>query len=139
MSLQFVTFTIAGALYGIEVLRIEETLGHLNRTPVPLAPLAVAGLVNLRGQVVLTIDLRPKLGLTPLSPSQESMMVVIDVEGESISLLVDSVGEVLSVKKEDFEAAPPTLSDEIRELVTGAYKLQDGLLLTLDVSAAVAA
>ncbi len=139
MTRQYVTFSIAGALYGLQVLRVEETLGHLNRTPVPLAPKGIAGLVNLRGQVVTTIDLRPKLGLEPLGPKDESMMIVIDVEGESISLLVDSVGEVLSLSQDTFEPAPPTLTDEMRALVTGAFKLDSTLLLALDVSAVLAA
>ncbi|WP_435299669.1 chemotaxis protein CheW [Timonella sp. A28] len=139
MAVQYITFTIAGGLYGIEVLQVEETLGHHNRTPVPLAPRGVAGLVNLRGQVVTTIDVRPKLGLPALSQDEESMMVVIDLHGESMSLLVDEVGEVLSVEADAFEPAPPTLSEEVRELVTGAYKLEGRLLLTLDVAAAVAA
>lgn len=137
MSTQYVTFTIADALYGIEVLRIEETLGHHPRTPVPLAPRGIAGLVNLRGQVVLTLDLRPRLGLEPLAIDAESMMVVIDVEGESVSMLVDEVGEVLTLEDADFETPPGTLDPSVRELVTGAYKLDDGLLLTLDVGAAV--
>ena len=85
MSIQLITFTIAGGVYGIEVVQVEETLGHLNRTPVPLAPPGVAGLVNLRGQVVTAIDVRPKLGLPPLDPNQESMMVVIDMGDESMS------------------------------------------------------
>jgi purine-binding chemotaxis protein CheW len=137
MFTQFVTFTIDDALYGIEVLRIEETLGHHARTQVPLAPQGVAGLVNLRGQVVLTIDLRPRLGLEPLALDAESMMVVIDIAGESVSLLVDSVGEVLTLEDTDFETPPGTLDPRVRELVTGAYKLEEGLLLTLDVDAAV--
>lgn len=107
MSTQYVTFRIADALYGLEVLRIEETLGHHARTPVPLAPQGIAGLVNLRGQVVMTVDLRPKLGLEPLSQDTESMMIVVDTHGESVSLLVDEVGEVLTLEQEDFET-PPT-------------------------------
>lgn len=139
MTTQYVTFTIGDALYGIEVLRIEETLGHHPRTPVPLAPVGVAGLVNLRGQVVLTLDIRPRLGLPPLAIDAESMMVVIDVEGESVSLLVDEVGEVLTLEDSDFETPPGTLNAGVRELVSGAYKLPTGLLLALDVDAAVAA
>lgn len=139
MAEQYITFTIAGEVYGIEVVRVAETLGHLDRTPVPLAPPGVAGLVNLRGQVVTAIDVRPELGLAALAPDQESMMVVIDLAGELMSLLVDEVGEVITVREEDFEPAPPTLATQIREIVTGAYKLDHGLMLTLDVAAAVAA
>lgn len=139
MATQFITFTIAGGLYGIEVLKVEETLGHLYRTPVSLAPVGVAGLINLRGQVVTAIDVRPRLGLPALRPDEESMMVVMNIDGEAISLLVDEVGEVLSVEERDFETAPVTLPQEMRELVTGAYKLSNKLMLTINVSAAVTA
>ncbi|MBI9114594.1 chemotaxis protein CheW [Sanguibacter suaedae] len=139
MSTQYVTFRIGEALYGVEVMRISETLGHHPRTPVPLAPAGIAGLVNLRGQVVMTVDLRPRLGLEPLDPHAESMMVVVEIEDDSISLLVDEVGEVLMLDDDQFETPPDTLSPGARELITGAFKLESGLLLTLDVDAALAA
>lgn len=139
MSGQHVTFTIAGAVYGVPVMHVQETLGHQPRTNVPLAPRGVAGLVNLRGQVVLTIDLRPRLGLAPLPVGSEPMMVVVEVDGEAVSLLVDSVGEVVEVSSDQFESVPDTLEAQVRELVVGVYKLERGLLLALDVRAAVAA
>ena len=88
MSGQHVTFTIDGAMYGVPVMHVQETLGHQPRTHVPLAPEGVAGLVNLRGQVVLTLDLRPRLGLEPLPEGSEPMMVVVEVDGEAVSLLL---------------------------------------------------
>lgn len=139
MPTQYVTFRINDAHYGVEVMRVSETLGHHARTPVPLAPAGIAGLVNLRGQVVMTVDLRPRLGLEPLAPSTESMMIVVEVEDGSISLLVDEVGEVLTLDDDQFETPPDTLPADVRDLITGAFKLDTGLLLTLDVDAALAA
>lgn len=136
---QHVTFTIDTATYGVPVAHVQETLGHQPRTKVPLAPTGVAGLVNLRGQVVLTIDLRPRLGLEQLPEGSEPMMVVVELDGEAVSLLVDSVGEVLDVSDEQFEAVPDTLDPRVRDLVTGVYKLDRGLLLALDIRAALAA
>lgn len=66
-------------------------------------------------------------------------MIVVDTHGESVSLLVDEVGEVLTLEQEDFETPPDTLDPHIRELITGAFKLDTGLLLTLDVDRALAA
>lgn len=139
MATQYVTFRIGEAFYGVEVMRISETLGHHPRTPVPLAPAGIAGLVNLRGQVVMTVDLRPRLGLAALGPEAESMMVVVEIDDDSVSLLVDEVGEVLTLDDDQFETPPDTLPADARELITGAYKLDRGLLLTLDVDAALAA
>ena len=139
MSRQLATFVLDGARYGVDVLKVQEALRSQVRTPVPLAPAGVAGLVNLRGQVVLTIDLRVRLGLAPLAADAEPMMVVVQVGGEPVSLLVDEIGDVLDVDEDRFEAPPDTLAPGLRDLIVGAYKLDDRLLLALDVPRAVAA
>ena len=82
MSRQLATFTLGGARYGVDVLVVQEALRFHARTPVPLAPTGVAGLVNLRGEVVLTVDLRHYLGLPALADGDQPMMVVVQVEGE---------------------------------------------------------
>ena len=139
MSRQLATFVVDGAHYGVDVMHVQEALRWQARTPVPLAPPGIAGLVNLRGQVVLTIDLRVRLGLAPLAADAEPMMVVVQVGGEPISLLVDEIGDVVDVDDAQFERPPDTLPASLREVVLGAYKLDGALLLALDVDAATAA
>ncbi|WP_028050743.1 chemotaxis protein CheW [Cellulomonas sp. URHD0024] len=136
---QYVTFTLDGSLYGIDVVRVQEALRAQSRTRVPLAPATVAGLVNLRGQVVLTIDLRTCLGLESRPDVTEPMMVVVQVAGEVVSLLVDNIGDVIDVGPDSFETPPDTLDPTVRPLIRGAHKLDSGLLLVLDVDRAVAA
>lgn len=136
---QLATFVVDGATYGLDVTAVQEALRDQPRTPVPLAPPSSAGLVNLRGQVVLAIDLRVCLGLPPLAADAEPMMVVVQVGGEPVSLLVDQVGDVVEVAEDAFEPPPPTLDPDLRRVVRGAYKLPDRLLLALDVERAVAA
>ena len=138
MSRQLATFVIDGARYGVDVLLVQEALRSQARTPVPLAPPGVAGLVNLRGEVVLAVDLRVRLGLEPMADDAEPMMVVVQVDGEPISLLVDEVGDVVHVDEALFEAPPDTLPAELREVIRGVYKLPGGLLLDLDVACATA-
>ncbi len=138
MGRQLATFVLGGAHYGVDVLLVQEALRSQARTPVPLAPAGVAGLVNLRGEVVLSVDLRHRLGLAPLAEDDEPMMVVVQVDGEPISLLVDEVGDVVDVEESQFETPPDTLDPALRELIVGAYKLPDGLLLALDVERATA-
>lgn len=133
MSSQLATFTLDGAHYGVDMLRVQEALRGQARTTVPLAAASVAGLINLRGQVVLTIDLRTRLGLRPLDATLEPMMVVVSVDGESISLLVDDIGDVIDVAGRQFEAPPETLPTSLREVILGAYQLEDSLLLALDI------
>jgi purine-binding chemotaxis protein CheW len=138
MSRQLATFSLEGADYGIDVLRVQEALRFQSRTPVPQAPAGTAGLVNLRGQVVLAVDLRVRLGLAPLSPDAEPMMVVVQVDGEPVSLLVDEIGDVVEVSEDQFESPPETLDPALRDVILGAYKLDGGLLLALDVHRATA-
>lgn len=135
---QYVTFTLGETLYGIDVLRVQEALRSHTRTRVPLAPRDVAGLVNLRGQVVLTVDMRTRMGV-PTTGDEEPMMVVVQVDGEAISLLVDEIGDVVEVGPDSFETPPDTLDPALRSLIRGAHKLDGRLLLVLDVEEAVAA
>lgn len=135
---QYATFWLGSGLYGVEVERVREVLREQAITRVPLAPATVAGLINLRGQVVTTVDLHERLALAgPRSP--ESMLVVVLVGGESVALLVDRIGGVVDVSEEQFEPPPDTLVGAVRDLVSGAYKLDGQLLLSLDVDTAVAA
>ena len=133
MSDQLTTFTLAGALYGVDMRRVQEALRGQARTTVPLAAPSIAGLISLRGEVVLTIDLRTRLGLEPLDAGLEPMMVVVKVDGESISLLVDDIGDVIDVEGRPFDAPPDTLPTGLREVILGAYQLESSLLLALDI------
>ncbi|GGO75910.1 chemotaxis protein CheW [Nocardioides deserti] len=139
MSTRLVTFTLDDRVYGVDVGAVQEVLRGQPRTRIPLAPTSVAGLINLRGQVLSAVDLREQLGLAAYSADQEPMLVVIRVSGEPVALLVDSIGSVVDVEADQFEPPPDTLAGVARDLILGAYKLEDQLLLALDVDRAVAA
>ena len=135
---QYVTFQVADCLYGVDVTSVQEVLPPQPRTATPLSPATVAGLVNLRGQVVLAVDLRERLALPPRE-DEEPMMVVVRVGSETVSLLVDHIGEVVTVGPETFAEPPETLPVALRAVVRGAHRLPDRLLLVLDVDQAAAA
>ncbi len=139
MSTRMVTFTLDGHLYGVDVGAVQEVLRGQTRTRIPLSPVTLAGLINLRGQVLSAIDLRALLDLPVRAADLEPMLVVIRVAGEPIALLVDSIGSVVDVEADQFEAPPDTLTGVSRDLLLGAYKLEGQLLLALDVDRAVAA
>jgi purine-binding chemotaxis protein CheW len=138
VSTRMVTFTLAGHLYGVDVDAVQEVLRGLPRTRIPLAPGGLAGLINLRGQVLSAVDLRAQLDLPSRDAEQEPMLVVIRVAGEPVALLVDTIGSVVDVDTHQFEPPPDTLSGTSREVLLGAYKLEHQLLLALDVERAVA-
>ena len=135
-SVRMVACRLDGNLYGVEVSRVQEVLRSQRLTPVPLAPPGVAGLINLRGQVVTAIELRDRLGRPSRSEGTAAAAVVVRLDGEVVSLLVDSVVDVVDVAAGDFEPPPDTLLGEGRDLIRGAYKLENGLLLALDVDKA---
>jgi purine-binding chemotaxis protein CheW len=139
MSTRLVTFTLDDRSYGIDVASVQEVLRGLPRTRIPLAPSALAGLINLRGQVLTAIDLRAQLALPARRGEREPMLIVIRVDGEPVALLVDTIGSVVDVEDDQFEPPPDTLTGPTRRLIRGAYKLEDRLLLSLDVDRAIAA
>lgn len=134
---QLATFWLDGDLYGVEVEHVQEVLRSQSITRVPLAPPAVAGLINLRGQVVTAIELRERLGRPARPAGTEAVVIVVRLHGEAVSLLVDSIADVVDVNVRDFETPPDTLDGSARELIRGAYKLDGHLLLALDVNRAV--
>ena len=130
----FVTMTVAGQLFGIPVLQVQDVLGAQRLTRIPLAPPEVAGSLNLRGRIVTAIDVRTRLGLPPRPADMKGMSVVVDLNGELYSLLIDQVGEVLSLAKDTFESNPPTLDPRWREVSRGIYRLKGQLLVVIDVA-----
>jgi purine-binding chemotaxis protein CheW len=130
----FVTMFIEGQLFGIPVLTVQDVLGPQKITRIPLAPREIAGSLNLRGRIVTAIDVRLRLGLPRQVEAKKGMSVVVDMGGELYSLMVDSVGEVLSLPAAKFERNPPTLDTHWREFSIGIYRLEDKLLVVLDVA-----
>ncbi len=129
---QFCTFYVDRLLLGIAIERVDEVLRHHMITPVPLAHPHIAGLLNLRGQIVTAIDARRRLGLAERSPAAAPTIVVIRSTGESVSLLVDQLGDVVDVTQDQFVDVPVSVGAAIRSLASGAYKLDGNLLLVLD-------
>ncbi|HMK67620.1 MAG TPA: chemotaxis protein CheW [Stellaceae bacterium] len=130
----FVSVTVAEQLFGIPVLQVQDVLGPQRITRIPLAPGEVAGSLNLRGRIVTAIDIRTRLGLPPRSEGKPAMSVVVDHGGELYSLLVDGVGEVLSLVSADAERNPVTLDPTWRDVSAGIYRLDGALLVVLDVA-----
>jgi purine-binding chemotaxis protein CheW len=118
------------ALYGIPITHILEIVGSVRPQPVPLAPAFVGGLIHYRGDVLTTVSLRQLLGLPPRQGSQD--LLVLESSGGFFGLLVDAVGEVLTLCSDGHESNPSTLDERSRALFAGAYKLENGLLVMLD-------
>ena len=129
---QFCTFTLDRLLFGVEVRDVQEVIRYQHITYVPRAASSVHGLINLRGQIVTAIDLRSRLKLPQRPADKQPMNVVIRSGDDVISMLVDEIGDVVAVDQTTFEKPPDTLDGIARNLIRGAYKLENRLLLNLD-------
>ena len=130
---QYSTFRVADMFMGIELTRVQELLRFQEMTSVPLAPRAIEGLINLRGQIVTALDVRRVLGL-PAVESEEKlpMNIVIQSEGGPVSLLVDEICDVLDVPVEASTPLPENMPALHRDLIEGVYQLESRLLLILN-------
>ncbi len=128
----FCTFEIDGSLFGIEISAVQEILRPQTITRVPRSGDAIAGLINLRGQVIPAVDLRRCLELPPRATEAQTANVVVRTERGLVSLLSDSIGEVLLGASAPIEPPPETASPRTRELIVGALQLPGRLLLVLD-------
>jgi len=182
---EFVTFNIAGQLFGIPVLIVQDILVPENIASIPLAPPEVRGSINLRGRIVTVVDVRVRLGLerreihseevlveeeapalelieggdaernvpgdgpdeqadeaarahdavesVKRKKRQHMMGVTVEQQNELYTLLVDSVGDVISLSKNGYEGNPSTLDPVWREFASGVYRLDSQLMVVLDV------
>lgn len=133
---QFCTFLLEGYLFGVPVPQVQEVIRFQPMTPVPLAPPAVEGMINLRGQIVLAIDLRRRLSLGERSAGELPMNVVMRTLDGAVSLLVDEIGDVVEVDQSTFEAPPETLRGPVRSIILGVHKLERRLLHLLNTEKA---
>ncbi len=134
-SKDFLTVIIAGQRFGIPILQVQDVLGDQSVTNIPLAPPEVAGSLNLRGRVVTAINVRCRLGMEAYEkqPDDKETSVVVEHDNELYSLIIDRVGDVLTMKEKDFESNPATLDPLWREISLGIFRLDNELLVILDI------
>lgn len=135
----YVTMTVAGQVFGIPVLTVRDVLAAQRLTRVPLAPPEIAGSLNLRGRIVTAVDMRHRLGVAADAASGAGMSVVVECDGELYSLIVDEVGDVLSVPQVAYEPNPVTLDASWRTICAGLYRLDRQLMVVLDVERLIGA
>jgi purine-binding chemotaxis protein CheW len=130
---QFVTFFVKDQMFGVPVLNVQDILQPDRIARIPLAPAEVAGSINLRGRIVTVIDVRVRLGLPPAENRGTPMGVTVEHGSDLYSLLVDKVGDVISLPFSQYEANPATLDSVWRAFANGVYRLDRRLMVVLDV------
>lgn len=133
---QFCTFFLDGHYFGVPVQQVQEVLRYQEMTEVPLVSRVVRGLINLRGQIITAVDLRRQLGMSDRSEKQKPMNVIMRTDEGAFSLLVDEIGDVIEVERDQFEQPPESLQGMAKGMLQGVYKLPSRLLLILDTDKA---
>jgi purine-binding chemotaxis protein CheW len=143
MNRSFITIKIGEYLFGIDLKHVREVNRFLDITPVALAPEFVAGLMNLRGQIVTVIDPGIKLHLEKRKISKTSRCVILKTATEDatislkdiLGILVDSIGDIFTVNNSEIEPSPPNVGEIDEQLISGIVKLENELLIILKMEA----
>ncbi|MBL73833.1 MAG: chemotaxis protein CheW [Idiomarinaceae bacterium] len=131
--LQWVTFQLEEETYGINVMQVQEVLRYSEIAPVPGAPDYVLGIINLRGNVVTVIDTRLRFGLPENEITDNTRIVIIESDKQVIGILVDSVAEVVYLKKSEIDSAPNVGTEESARFIQGVSKRDGELLILVDL------
>jgi purine-binding chemotaxis protein CheW len=131
--LQFVTFTLNSEDYAVNILNVQEINRITEITKVPNSPEYVEGVINLRGKVIPVINLRRKFNFEEKPTDDTSRIIIMEINGITNGLIVDSVSEVLRVPSSLIEPAPPMSSDLNTAFIKGIAKLEDRLIILLDI------
>ncbi|MEM9066237.1 MAG: chemotaxis protein CheW [Planctomycetota bacterium] len=132
-QLQFVTFEVAGEEFAVDILSVHEINRMIDLTRVPQSPPEVEGVINLRGKIIPVIDLRRRFSMPEAERNEHSRIIVVEVHGRVIGFIVDRVHEVLRISPSIVEAAPPMVGSIDSDFISGVGKLDDRLLIMLDL------
>ena len=131
--IQLVTFKIAEEEFGVDILKVQEIIRMMPITKVPNSPYFVEGVINLRGKVIPVIDMRKRFGMPEAEHDNQTRIKVMDLQGQVVGFVVDAVSEVLRIKESTVEPPPPVVAGVGSEYMRGVGKLEDRLLILLDL------
>jgi purine-binding chemotaxis protein CheW len=132
--LQLVSFNIGNEEFAVDILKVQEINRMADITRVPKSPPFVEGVINLRGKVIPIVDLRKRFNLEERKATKETRIIVVDMDGKVVGLIVDSVSEVLRLPADTIEPPPPIVAGIESEYIKGVGKLDDRLLILLDLN-----
>lgn len=133
-QLQLVTFEVAGEEYAVDILTVQEINRMMPLTRVPQSPPQVEGVINLRGRIIPVLDLRTRFGIAKGDQTEHSRIIVVQIHGRVLGFIVDRVHEVLRIPSSIVEPAPEMICSIDSEFVQGVGKLEDRLLILLDLA-----
>lgn len=136
---KYLTFFLAGEEYGVEILKVQEIIGRMPITPVPLTSRYIRGVINLRGKIHPIMDMKIKFGIDETQITDETCIIVIKTAGLMMGILVDKVSEVVNVASGDIEDTPSFGADVNPEYLLGVGKTGGRVRLLLDIEKVITA
>lgn len=133
-DIQFLTFTICGEYFGVPVSHVKDIFKENRITPVPLAPADIVGAINLRGRIVVAIDMRKRFNLPDFAEGAKKIHVAIEHKEEVCSLLVDAVEDVITLPQDGLDSLPTTMEEKWSKISDGVYRLQNRLMIVLNIA-----
>jgi len=132
--IQLVTFTLDQEEYGVEVLKVREIIRMNSITHMPNTPHYVEGIINLRGKVIPIISMRKKFGIIEAENNSHTRIIIMDIAGELMGFIVDSVSEVIRISGTEIQPSPTVAAGGIdQECISGVINLPERLLVLLDL------
>jgi purine-binding chemotaxis protein CheW len=134
-NLQLVIFELSGEEFGVEILQVSEIIPVSRITSIPQAPECIKGLINLRGKIVVVIDLNKRLGFSSKETDSLSKIIIMEVSGKVIGMLVNSVTEILRLPLSSIEPTPEIIKSKINaEYLTGVGKVGNRIIVLLNLA-----
>ena len=133
--LQLVIFQLGGEEFGVEIVKVQEIIRMPEITQIPQSPDFVEGVINLRGQVIVVVNLDKRFNLNQKEVDENSRIIVVEIDNNVVGMIVDSVNEVLRIPNSSVEPAPDLVLSQIsRDYLKGVGKIDDRLLILLDLA-----
>ena len=130
---KLVTFKLGREEYGIDIGLVREIIKFFDITHVPKAPIFVEGLINLRGIIVPVIDIRKLFDIEAVGNEEDCRIIIVEVNGRTLGVLVDSVSEVREMEMNNIEPVPPTISPIDHKYLGGVAKINGQILIILEL------
>ncbi|WP_134686468.1 chemotaxis protein CheW [Brevibacillus migulae] len=132
-SIQCILFKMGSEFYGLSIAIVKEIIKPLPVTKVPKSPLFVEGVIDLRGRILPIVNIRSMFGLDPVPLTEDSRFVDIQLDGLNIGIVVEAVSEVVRIGAKQIEAAPSMIAGVDGKFLNGIARVEDKLVLLLDV------
>ncbi len=130
---QLVVFVMENEEFACVINDVREVLKMIRITPLPRSLDFVEGVINLRGEVIPVIDLRKRFGLPDAERTDDSRIIIVEVEERMVGLTVDSVSEVIRLSNKQIQDAPTQVAGGQTDLIMGVGKIEDRMLIILNL------